>query len=329
MILWFPRNWFVVGLIAAVALAGAFPEAGASGGWLRAEITTKIAVAMLFLIRGMLLPLKSARQGLVSWRLHVVVHAFMFILIPLLAVALMEGTRFLVELPFSLRTGFFLLATLPTTVSTSSVFTSLTHGNTTAAVFNATVSNLLGVVLAPLAMDLFFATSAAGALPIAPIIGQVAILVVAPLIAGQIIKRGIWDPGLKECARFESVSSLIVLFIIFAAFANSVEGGAWRGHGLATLALVIVYAAGLFGLASALAVAAGRLLRFDRQDRIVLFFCGSQKTIVLGAPIANLMFPGDPALSLILLPILVYYFIQSFIGGALIDRIKRGAGERG
>ena len=46
--------------------------------------------------------------------------------------------------------GFLFLAILPTTISTAIVYTSVSGGDSVAATFNATLSNLLGIIAVPL-----------------------------------------------------------------------------------------------------------------------------------------------------------------------------------
>src|SRR5690554_4717262 len=84
---WARRNWFMLALPVAVGCAWVWPEAGASGGWLRAEVTTKLGVALMFFAQGLTLPAAAVRRGALQWRLHLVVQGFTFLLFPLLGMA--------------------------------------------------------------------------------------------------------------------------------------------------------------------------------------------------------------------------------------------------
>ncbi len=318
---WALRNWFLFGLLAALALAVLWPRGGASGGVLRAEETTRWAVMALFFLRGLLLPVRELAAGALRWRLHAATHGLIFLAAPLLAWGGLGIWEIWFDLDRNLRTGFFLLAVLPTTIASAAGFTVLAGGNTAGAVFNATASNLIGVVLTPLWMGWFLAVRAEP-LPVGPVVGQVAFLIVLPLLAGQGIK--LWIPPLgKRTARWmETAGHLLILFLLYAAFANSVQSGVFREVGPATLAGVAAGAAGAFAVMTILARATGVWGRFGRPDRICLLFCGPQKTLAAGVPLANLLFPGDPALSLILLPLVVYHFIQLLVGGWLAERLR-------
>jgi solute carrier family 10 (sodium/bile acid cotransporter), member 7 len=319
---WFVKNWFLFSLFAAGSLGLLFPQAGASGGWLRTEVTTLVGVAVLFFIRGTLLPLAELRRGFLLWRLHLVVHAYIFLLLPITVVVILE----LVELVFpvhpELRLGFIFLSVLPTTVSTAAVFTSLARGNTAAAVFNATASNVLGVFIVPLWVG-WMLQREAQAVPVGPVILQVVGLVLVPLLAGQAVKPFLPELTLGQKKSLENFSSLIVLYVLFAAFANSTAAGVWEAHGWGLILGGTVLAGVLFVVGTGLAHFGGKLLRLDRGDYICLFFAGPQKTLASGVTIANVMFVSEPGLALILLPTLVYHFIQLFAGGFAVERFRR------
>ena len=45
-------DWFLLSMAATVLLAWAAPDPGSSGGWLHADILTKIGVALIFFCTG-------------------------------------------------------------------------------------------------------------------------------------------------------------------------------------------------------------------------------------------------------------------------------------
>src|SRR5690606_39713389 len=67
---------------------------------------------------------------------------------------LFKGTDF--EVPWF---GVVFLAALPSTVSSSVVMVSIAKGNIPAAIFNASISSLIGVVVTPLWVGLFIASA--------------------------------------------------------------------------------------------------------------------------------------------------------------------------
>ena len=69
----------------------------------------------------------------------------------------------------------------------------------------------------------------------------------------------------------------------------------------------------------------GRWLGFNREDRIVLQFCGSKKSLASGLPMANVLFAHQPGLGLIILPIMIYNQTQIIVGALVARRYERQA----
>lgn len=314
------RNWFVLSLPLAVALAWLVPDLGASGGWLRTEITTKAGVAIIFLLQGLTLPAAALRKGVSQWRLHLLIQCFTFLLFPVLGIALDKVAGGL--LPADLRLGFLYLCVLPSTVSTSVVLTGLAGGNTVGAIFNAVLSNVLGVFITPIwiawLMKAGGSTQALG-----PVVAEIVLLLLVPLGIGQVLRLRLAGFADKRKKILGNVASGIILFIVFAAFCNSVKQRLWSQHGLGVTLSAALGVLVVFALAMGLVEAISRLLKLDRGDRIAASFCAPQKTLASGVPMAKIIFGAHPGLGLILLPILFYHPLQLFVCGVLADRWGR------
>ncbi|MBI5062881.1 MAG: bile acid:sodium symporter [Desulfatitalea sp.] len=322
---WLLQNWFLIGLGAAVGLAWLFPRPGATGGLLRSELLTRWGVMLIFFFQGLTLSLTVLRSGVMQWRLHLFVQFFVFGLIPLLALTLIALGRTL--LPEALRLGFLLLAVLPTTIATNVAYTALTKGNVAGAVFNSTLSNLAGIFITPLWISLWLQAGGA-ALPLGKLFLDISLMLLVPLLAGQVCRPFVqrWVDRHKQ--HFSIASSLIILFIVHAAFCNSWKHNIWAAHGHRTILLAAAGAALLFTAATGLAYAGARLLRFDRGNALAALFCAPQKTLAAGAPLAKLIFAAHPELSLILLPILLYHPLQLLAGGLMIHRINHPSAKK-
>jgi len=75
---------------------------------------------------------------------------------------------------------------------------------------------------------------------------------------------------------------------------------------LGTLALFVasLLAAGLL-----ITRAGARVCGFTHADEVAAVFCGSQKSLVAGIPIASVLFAG-PTLGIVVLPIMLYHPMQ-------------------
>lgn len=318
---WLRKNWFVAGLATVVVIAFVVPGPGAPGGWMHASVTTKACVALIFFFQGLSLNLAELRAGIASWRLHVYVEGFIFIVFPLIGL-LADATVFRF-LPPDLRTGFLFLSVLPTTISSAVVYTSLARGNTAGALFNASISNIAGVVITPLWIG-WMLSMGGRSMDLAPVIGKIASLVLVPLVIGQIVRPAIRSTAAMATPAMRMISSVMILFMVYTAFAGSVAKGVWLGLGAAPILGAFLGCCALFGLVLGIVWWTERKAGLNPADRITAIMCAPQKTLAAGVPMAQLVFAGHPGLGLILLPLLVYHPLQLIVGAWLIPGLRAG-----
>lgn len=314
------RNWFILSLPMAIALAWVLPEAGATGGWLRSETTTKLGVAAIFLFQGLTLSSSALREGAGNWRLHLLVQVFTFLLFPLIGLAFdaLVGRHF----PPDLRLGFLFMCVLPSTVSSSVVMTSLAGGNTAAAIFNAALSNIIGVLITPLWVA-WLMKSGGQTVPLENVVREIAVLLLLPLAVGQIVRVFSKAWADRNRKRLGHAASGLILFLVFAAFCNSVKQRLWEQQSAGVLLMAAAGVILVFIVAVAMVDVLSRLLKLDRADHITAMFCAPQKTIAAGIPLAKAIFGANPGLGLILLPVLLYHALQLLVCGVMAERFAR------
>ncbi len=312
-------DWFLAGMAAAVLLAWVLPEPGAKGGSLHPELINKAGVSLIFFLHGLALSFASLAAGTRKWQLHLLVQGSTFLLFPLLGLALLGlgGGRVSPEL----RTGLFFLCALPSTVSSSVALTAAARGNVAAAVFNATLSSLLGVVLTPLWLSVVLGT-AGQPLPLGAVVLDLCLWLVLPLCVGQLLRPLLGAWAARNKARINVADRLTILLLVYTSFCDSVKGGVWSS-GAAPLAIGAAASVVLLGAALAITWSAGKLLGFERADRVAALFCGSKKTLASGVPMARLIFGSQPSLAIVLLPIMIYHPLQLVVGGWLANRLAR------
>jgi len=318
-------DWFLLGMGVAVALAWLFPGPGAKGGSLHPELLNKLGVALIFFLHGLSLSLAALAAGVRNWRLHLLVQACTFLLCPVLGLLLLRvvGDR----LSLDLRTGLFFLCALPSTVSSSVALTAAARGNVPAAVFNATLSSLLGVLLTPLWLSVVLGATGQ-ALPIASVILDLLEWLVLPLIVGQLLRPLLGAFAARHKPRISVVDRLTILLLVYTSFCDSVRDGVWHSGGNALLVSTLSSIA-LLAAAMLIIWHVGRALEFPLADRIVALFCGSKKTLASGVPMARLIFGAHPGLGIILLPIMLYHPLQLVVGGWLAGRFARESPHAG
>ena len=316
-----PFDWFLCGMGVAVGLAWLFPGPGSEGGSLHPELVTKGGIALIFVLHGLALSFAALKAGALRWPIHLVVQATTFLAFPLLGIAALKlvGGR----LPEGLRLGFFYLCALPSTVSSSVAMTATARGNVPAAVFNATASSLLGIVLTPLWMSWWTGGAGGHGLPLGAVIGDLVKWLVLPLVVGQLARPWLGAWAGRHKTRIGVVDRLTILLLVYTSFCDSVTMGVWSSQGTWELVATLAGAAALFGVVLAATWAACDALGFSAEDQAAAVFCGSKKTLASGVPMAQLLFAGDPRLGLILLPIMVYHPLQLVACGYLAGRWAR------
>jgi solute carrier family 10 (sodium/bile acid cotransporter), member 7 len=316
-------DFFLLGMGAAVVLAWLFPDAGAKGGRLHPELINKLGVSLIFFLHGLMLSFEALAAGTRKWRVHLLVQGSTFLLFPLLGLGLLGAVGG--HLSPQLRTGVFFLCALPSTVSSSVALTAAARGNVAVAVFNATLSSLLGVVLTPLWLSAVLGT-AEHALPLGSVVLDLLLWLVLPLLVGQAARPFLGRVAAAHASRIHVADRLTILLLVYTSFCDSMKGGVWRSGGwpLAISAAVSVL---LLSVALGLTWLLGRACGFERQDRVAALFCGSKKTLASGVPMARLIFGAEPGLALILLPIMIFHPLQLVVGGWLAGRLGRASAD--
>jgi sodium/bile acid cotransporter 7 len=303
-------------MLSAVVLATATPELGRSGGPLHADAAVDAGIFAVFFLHGVGLTPARLRAGASRWKLHLLVQTFTFVVFPLLGLALRMAAGGLA--PPHLVTGFLFLCFLPSTITSSVAMTSLARGNVVAALFNATLSSLLGVFLTPLLVGAALAGS--GEIALGRAMAKIGTLLLLPLLVGQLLRPLVGEAFARHRRATGLFDRVVVLAIVYVSFCDSVRAGLWSRYGAGTLVTTAAGAALLLGLVLFLTRSAARLLRFEVEDEIAAVFCGSKKALATGIPMAKALFGAHPALGLIVLPIMLYHQLQLFVCTVLAHR---------
>ncbi len=315
------KHAFTLGLLGVVVLAILFPEPGAKGGILFSEFTTKLGVFVIFLLQGLGLPTSELAAGYRPKRLHAFVLSWNYFWFPIVAGLLLLPLSLV--LPSDFQLGFWLLAILPTTVSSSVVFSTVSGGDTSNAVFSTVFSNLLSVLLVPTVAVAYLASETEAKIPLLPLFTTLLILIVLPLIIGQIFRKVVPAQSAVVTKRTKPLGKWTILFIVHCAFANSVQSG-FLGQLDATLIIAVPGGAiALLIIVSELIWWSAAWLRITRAQRITVFFCASQKSLATGLPLATSILAAAPGVvdtAAVLIPLLSYHPAQLVLAGMLSGR---------
>lgn len=293
---------YFLALIGTVLLASLLPVRGRFAEW--AGVLANGAIVLLFFLHGAKLSREAILAGAGHWRLHLAVLLMTYAAFPLIGLALSA----LPGLPPALATGLLFLTLLPSTVQSSIAFTSIARGNVAAAVCSASFSNLIGIVLTPLLVALTIHALPGGGISL-DAVRKIVLQLLVPFVIGQALR-----PLLGGfVARHKSLVGIVdrgsILLVAYTAFSGAVVAGLWHQVPLGVLLLLTAACALALVLVLGLTWGLGRLLGFERADRVVLVFCGSKKSLATGVPMAGLLFPAGQ-IGAIVLPLMVFHQIQ-------------------
>ncbi|GAO41139.1 bile acid:sodium symporter family protein [Flavihumibacter petaseus] len=311
---------FVLALLGMILLAKWWPEGGLGEGPWSLEALAGYGVSVIFFLYGLKLGPEKLKAGLGHFRLHLLVQTFTFVVFPLLLLAVRPFFRETTYEQYWL--GAYFLAALPSTVSSSVVMVSIAGGNIPAAIFNASISSLLGIFITPLWMQLALSTGP-GSLDLGPVIVKLLLQVLLPVIAGMILHRwwgGFADRNKKGLRYFDQA---IILCIVYTAFCDAFHRHVFDAlEGTALIGLFLAMAA-LFWIVYGLMQLACRWQQLDRADTITAQFCGSKKSLVHGTVMSKVLFAGNPMTAILLLPLMIYHALQLVLVSILAGRFKR------
>lgn len=293
---------FMLALVATAVLASLLP---ARGGFVPVvSAVANVAIFALFFLHGAKLSREAIVAGAGNLRLHAAVFAATFVVFPMLGLAVSH-------LPFlatPVAGGILFLTLLPSTVQSSIAFTAIARGNVAAAVCSASFSNLIGIVVTPLLVTLLMSGGGKVALSWHSVHAIVVQLLV-PFVAGHLLRPWIGGFVLRNKAMTGLVDRGSILLVVYAAFGAAVREGLWHQLSLASIGLVALACAVVLAAILTLTWLAGRMLGLVSEDRIVLLFCGSKKSLASGVPMAGVLF-APTEVGMAILPLMLFHQMQ-------------------
>jgi sodium/bile acid cotransporter 7 len=313
---------FLLAMLAAMVLALLWPGLGTADGPLHLGVVAQVGIAMVFFSHGIMLSPQAVRSGATKWRLHLFIQLCTFVVFPILGAALYLTTRGL--LSDELRLGFFLLCAMSSTITSSVAMTVIARGDVVSAVFNASASSLIGIVVTPLLMQ-WLTSGKQGALPLGATINGILITLAVPFIMGQVLRPVLLQRLLPHKALTNRLDRSVIVLIVYSSFCDSTASGVWARFSLMQLCITALLSLLLLVCMLVLTRVVARVLGFSRAEEITAMFCGSKKSMASGAPIAKIMFAGNPGVGLIMLPLMLYHQIQLLVCTLLAQRFARRA----
>lgn len=308
---------FVLAIIGVVIIAYFFPQWGNRDSTIPLDTIGSIGVSMIFFFYGLKLSPDKIKSGLRNWKLHVLVQLSTFLLFPLLILLFYPLIHD--EKSEMLWLSFLFLAALPSTVSSSVVMVSMAKGNIPAAIFNASISGLIGIAVTPLWMGLFLKNTATD-FNLGNIYIKLITEILIPVCIGILLQRYLGKYTQKYSRQLTLFDKSIILLIIYKSFAESFEERVFTSVGIVDLLFVTLAVIALFFLVYYLTGLIAKKLRFNREDTITAQFCGTKKSLVHGTVFSKVLFPVSFPVGIILLPLMLFHAIQILVLSIIATR---------
>ncbi|MEN4760608.1 bile acid:sodium symporter family protein [Chryseobacterium sp. C39-AII1] len=314
------QNIFLLLLIVMVFMAKLIPFKESYNEFFNLSAFIDWGIAGIFLLYGLKLNLKEVVKDISNWKLHLLIQSGTFIFFPLLVLLfypLVKSSEF-----ENIWLSIFFLACLPSTVSSSVVMVSIAKGNVTSAIFNASISGLIGIVMTPLLMS-FFLEPTSGSENHGEVVQQLLIKVLLPIILGILLNPVFKKWITKYSKIIAEFDRLIILLIVYESFSTAfIENifGSVPPIVFLILAFSVVF---LFFAVYNILQFIAKKMRFNAQDVITVTFCGSKKSLVHGSLFLLVLGVPDDQKVLFLLPVMVYHSFQLFYVSWLASKIAQ------
>ena len=301
---------FVVAIVVSIVIAYFLPQLGASDSPVPMNLISSLGISLIFFFYGLSLNSEAIKNGLKNWKLHLTVQSSTFILFPLLILPffpLFKDTSY--EL---LWLAFLFMAALPSTVSSSVVMVSMAKGNLPAAIFNASISGIIGIILTPLWMMPFIKQTDI-AFDFSSIYVQLISEIVIPLILGLLLRKYLGSWAQRHKRQLNLFDKFIILLIIYKSFVQSFEDKIFTSISLMEMFIMVALVLILFYIVFSLTGWLGKILKFNHADRITNQFCGTKKSLVHGTVFSEALFGQTSIMGVMLLPLMIYHAFQILV----------------
>ncbi len=330
---------FVVLLFIMILLAWLCPKIGSGTDLFSLHTAAAYGISAIFFFYGLRMDWPEIWAGLTNWKLHLVVLFGTFVFFPLLILIFMkvfyriptpeditvliaEGLGSDQSVKTGLWLGTFFLAALPSTVSSSVVMVNIARGNVTGAIFNASLSSILGVFLTPLWMSIFI-TGETGGHDFSKVLFNLILQVLVPVLLGIFMHRWLGSFSKRHNSALKKFDQGVILLIVYTSFCQSFEEDMFSGLSTKSLLILCAAMAAIFFIVFGVISLICHFLCFNRGDRITASYCGSKKSLVHGTVMSKVLL-GDPRLAgILILPTMIFHALQLIILSIIAQKEAR------
>lgn len=310
------KYWFLIGLAAvfAATLLDPTDSLALAGRWLKARQGPDAVIFLVFFFSGILLNPDRIRAGLSDISGTLIALVLIFFLAPVLAALIC-----LAPLNTGVAIGLFLVAVMPTTLSSGVVMSEAAGGNHAQSLFITILANILCMFTIPATLPVLLKLIGISAGEIEfnrlAVMIKIALYVLVPLCLGMGVKYRAASRLASAGPKIQIINQCLILCIVWMGVAQAVPVLAGNWSAMFSIAgLTLLFHSGLL----ACAFMAVYLFSLPRGRMEPVIFMGSQKTLPLSIILQVTLFPQyGQALMVCVLHHLVSLLIDGFLVGRL------------
>ncbi len=307
---------FILAIFIAIGIAYLYPEGTRI---LPLKTITDIGIGLIFFFYGLKLAPAEFRAGLLNYRVHIIIQLTTFIIFPLLCLACLP--LFENGLRSDLWIALFFLGTLPSTVSSSVVMVALAKGNLPTAIFNASLSGLIGIVATPLWIG--FILEKTTDFDFLEVLQKLCLQIIVPLAIGLFLQRYFGNTARKYGKQLSLFDKTTIILIIYSSFSNSFTSDLFNTVELNELLKMVGIVLVLFFLVFFGLALFSNLIGLNTKDKIAAQFCGTKKSLVHGSVMVKVIFGNAASSGLLLLPIMLYHSAQLILVAWFAEKYRK------
>jgi sodium/bile acid cotransporter 7 len=309
-------NGFIAAIFVAIVFAWLLPQ---GIDLLPLKTITDIGIGLIFFFYGLKLSPAEFKLGLLNYKVHLLVQLTTFVIFPLLG---------LLFIPFfeagrdsNIWIALFFLCTLPSTVSSSIVMVSLAKGNLPTAIFNASLSGLIGIFATPIWLSFFLSKNAD--FEFLDVLIKLCWQIILPLTLGLIFQKFLGAFARKHAKKLSLLDKVTIILIVYSSFSNSFTSGIFTSVGVIDLlklflCILFLFFVVYFGLGLT-----SNFLGLSIKDKITTQFCGTKKSLVHGSVMVKVIFGNSANTGLLLLPVMLFHSLQLLVIAYFAERYRK------
>ena len=310
------KYWFLIGLLLVfvVTVADASETVSSIGRWLKMHRGPDAVIVLIFFFSGLILDARQIRSGVMD--IKGIISALIIIFLVAPVIAALFGTM---PLDTGVIIGIFLVAVMPTTLSSGVVMTGAAGGNMAQALVITILANGLAVFTIPVVLSLLLNLVGGSTVVVIDkpaIMIKLGFYVLLPLCFGLTIKllaKSLMD---RFVYRLQMLNQLLVLAIVWMAMSQARDTILNSG---ASMGIILLLVFSFHGMLLAAAVIFAGFLKLGKGRRESVIFMGGQKTLPLSIILQVSLFPQY---GLALVVCVLHHLIHLLMDGYLVGKLK-------